>query len=220
MVRKITGPIGDSKPDWWITCQIAQRMGGKGFDFSSPESINVEIARLTPSYGGITFDRLEKGALQWPCPTQEHPGTPILHREIFTRGKGRFMPLEYRPPNEVPDDRYPLVLTTKRSLYHYHSGTMTHKVPALNALLSEGTVEINPLDAAALSIVDFDTVKVISRRGEVTAAARVTGITPAGVVSMDFHFPDVPTNKLTNPAQDPVAKIPELKVCAVRVEKV
>jgi formate dehydrogenase major subunit/formate dehydrogenase alpha subunit len=139
---------------------------------------------------------------------------------MFTRGKGRFMPLEYKPPKEMPDDQYPMVLTTKRSLYQYHSGTMTHKVRELNALLPEGTVEINPLDAMALSVNDLDRVKVISRRGEVKATARVTGLTPPGVVSMDFHFADVPTNTLTNPARDPVSKIPELKVCAVRVEKV
>ena len=219
-VRKFTGPIGDSKPDWWITSQIAKRMGGKGFDYQSPADIMSEIAHLSPSYGGISYERLEKGALQWPCPTEEHPGTPILHTEIFTRGKGRFMPLEYKPSKELPDGDFPLVLTTKRSLYHYHAGTMTHKVSSLNALLSEGFVEINPLDATDLSIKDGEAVKVISRRGEVTAKAKISGLTPAGVVSMDFHFPDTPTNTITNPALDPISKIPEFKVAAVRVEKV
>ena len=220
LVRKFAGPIGESKPDWWITSQIAKRMGGKGFDYQSAADVMSEIARLTPSYGGITYDRLEKGSLQWPCPTPEHPGTAILHSQIFTRGKGRFMPLEYRPPKELPDEQFPMVLTTKRSLYHYHTGTMTHKISALNSLLGEGFVEINPFDAAALSIKDGDVVKVVSRRGEVSAKAKLSGLTPAGVISMDFHFAETPTNVLTNPAFDPVSKIPEFKVAAVRVEKV
>ena len=219
LIRRFAGQIGNAMPDWWITSQIAIRMGGSGFDYKSPADIMTEIARLTPSYGGVSHDRLDKG-LQWPCPTKEHPGTPILHTEIFSRGKGKFMPLEYKPSKELPDDSYPLVLTTKRSLYQYHSGTMTHKVPSLDALLGEGFVEINPFDAASLSIKEGDTVRVTSRRGEVTARAKVSGMTPVGVVSMDFHFPATPTNRLTNPALDPVSKIPEFKVAAVRVEKV
>ena len=219
-VRKIVNNIGDSKPDWWITSQIARRMGGKGFDYESADEIMTEIARLTPSYGGISFERLEQGSLQWPCPTKEHPGTPILHKEIFSRGKGKFMPLEYKPPKEIPDDQFPMVLTTKRSLYQYHTGTMTHKAAGLNALLGEGFVEVNPLDAGTLSLKDGDMVRVISRRGEIEAKVKVGGATPAGVVSMDFHFAETPTNVITNPAHDPVSKIPEFKVAAVRVEKV
>jgi len=218
-VRKAIEPIGNSKPDWWITCQIAQRMSGKGFDFEHPSQIMDEIASLTPSYGGISYRRLEDGGLQWPCPTEEHPGTPILHTELFTRGKGRFTPLEYKPPVELPDDDYPLILTTKRSAYHFHTGTMTRKVKGLNAILGEELVEINPSDASALGIADGEMVKVISRRGEVVAKAQVTEASPVGVVSMDFHFVESPANLLTNPALDPVAKIPEYKVCAVRVER-
>jgi formate dehydrogenase alpha subunit len=218
-VRKAIEPVGDSKPDWWITCQIAQRMGGQGFDFEHPSQIMDEIARLTPSYGGISYGRLEGGGLQWPCPTPEHPGTPILHTQQFTRGKGQFVPLEYKPPMELPDDEYPLVLTTQRSLYQYHTGTMTRKVKGLNAILGEELVEINPGDASALGIADGEMVKVVSRRGEVVAKARVTEASPLGVATMDFHFAESPANVLTNPALDPVAKIPEFKVCAVRVEK-
>ncbi len=218
-VRKAIEPIGDSKPDWWITCQIAQRMGAKGFDFEYPSQIMDEIASLTPSYGGISYSRLEDGGLQWPCPTPEHPGTPILHTQQFTRGKGRFMPLEYKPSAELPDDEYPLILTSERSLYQYHTGTMTRKVKGLNTIYGEGLVEINPGDASALDIADGEMVKVISRRGEVVTRAKVTGASPVGVVSMDFHFAESPANVLTNPALDPVSKIPELKVCAVRVEK-
>ncbi len=218
-VRKAIEPAGNSKPDWWITCQIAQRMGAKGFDFDYPSQIMDEIARLTPIYGGISYERLEGIGLQWPCPTQDHPGTPILHSQSFSRGKGRFMPLEYKPPVELPDDDYPLILTTERSLYHFHTGTMTRKVNGLNQLLGEGFVEINPEDASALGIADGETVRVISRRGEITAKVKVTEVSAVGVVAMNFHFAETPTNVITNPALDPVSKIPELKVCAVRIEK-
>jgi len=218
-VRKVIEPIGNAKPDWWITCQIAQRMRSKGFDFSHPSQIMEELASLTPSYGGISYERLEDGGLPWPCPTQEHPGTPILHTQQFTRGKGRFIPLEYKPAMELPDEDYPLILTTERSLFHFHTGTMTRRVKGLNVFLGEGMVEINPEDASALGITDGETVKVISRRGEIVAKARVTEVSPVGVVSMNFHFAESPANVLTNPALDPVAKIPEYKVCAVRVER-
>jgi len=218
-VRKAIEPVGDSQPDWWVTCQIAQRMGAKGFDFEHPSQIMDEIASLTPSYGGISYGRLEDSGLQWPCPTPEHPGTPILHTQQFTRGKGKFIPLEYKPPMELPDNEYPLILTTKRSLYHFHTGTMTRKVKGLNILLGEELMEINPSDASAFDIADGEMVKVISRRGEVVAKSKVTEASPIGVVSMDFHFAESPVNMLTNPALDPVAKIPEFKVCAVRVER-
>jgi formate dehydrogenase alpha subunit len=216
-VRKFIEPPGDSRPDWWITSQLARRMGGKGFDYQEPEQIMTEISRLTPSYGGITYQRIEKGGLQWPCPTAEHPGTLFLHKDTFTRGKGKFMPLQYRPSAELPDANYPLILTTERSLYHYHTSTMTGKVKGLRKLRSEELVEINPADARKLGIADGQMVKVTSRRGEVEARARVTAVSPPGVVSMTFHFAESPTNVLTNPALDPVAKIPELKVAAVRV---
>ncbi|GAH56828.1 unnamed protein product [marine sediment metagenome] len=194
-------------------------MGGKGFDFEHPSQIMEEIASLTPSYGGISYERLEDGGLQWPCPTEDHPGTPILHAKLFTRGKGRFIPLEYKPPMELPDDEYPLVLTTGRSLYHFHTGTLTRKVEGLNILKGEGEVEINPDDASSLGIADGEMVKVISRRGEVVTRAKATDVSPVGVVFMTFHFAESPANRLTNPALDPVAKIPEYKVCAVRVER-
>ncbi len=218
-VRKAVEPIGDCRPDWRITREIGQRMGSTGFNFGHPSQIMAEIASLTPSYGGISYQRLEEGGLQWPCPTPDHPGTPILHTQQFTRGKGRFIPLEYKPPMELPDKQYPLVLTTGRSLYHFHTGTMTRKVEGLNVLKGEGEVEINPEDASKLGIADGEMVKVSSRRGEITAKAKVTETSPVGVVFMTFHFAESPANLLTNPALDPVAKIPEYKVCAVRVEK-
>lgn len=220
LVRKAIEPVGNSRPDWWIICELAKRMGAKGFDFNHPSEIMKEIASLTPIYGGISYERLENGGLQWPCPTVEHPGTPILHTERFLTpdGKGRFMPLEYKPPAETPDEEYPLILTTERSLYHYH-GTLTRKVEGLNTLRAKELVEVNPNDANALGIADGEVVRVISRRGEVTARVKVTNDSPPGVVTMSFHFAESPTNTLTNPALDPVAKIPEFKVCAVRIEK-
>jgi len=218
-VRKAVPAPGEARPDWEITCMIARRMGKKGFDFTHASQIWAEMISLTPSMAGITFERLEKGGLQWPCPTPDHPGTPILHTKIFTRGKGKFMPLSYRPSAELPDQEYPLVLTNERSVYHYHTGTMTRQVAGLNKLRSEELVEINPADASRLGIKDGDRVCVRSRRGEVTSKARVTEDSPEGVVCMTFHFRETPTNVLTSTAADPISKTPELKVCAVQVEK-
>jgi len=219
-VRKAMEPLSGSKPDWWIIRQIAQRMGGKGFDYEDPEQIMAEIAALAPSYGGISYARLEEDSLQWPCPTPEHPGTPILHTAQFTRGKGHFVPLKYRPPAELPDKDYPLLLTTERSIFHYHTGTMSRKVKGLNTFMPEEFVEINPADAKSLGISEGERVKVISRRGEISSKVKLTETSPAGVISMTFHFAESPTNQLTNPAHDAVSKIPELKVCAARLEKV
>lgn len=218
-VRQAIAPVGDARPDWWIASQIAQRLGGQGFDFSHPSEIMDEIVSLTPSYGGVSYDRLEAEGLQWPCPTPEHSGTPILHVGQFSRGLGKFMPLAYRPSAEVPDETYPLVLTTDRSLYHYHTSTMTRKVDGLEALHSQEWLMVNPADAAHLGIADGETVRVSSRRGETTVQVRVTDTCPPGVVSMTFHFAESPANVLTNSALDPVAKTPETKVCAVRIDR-
>ena len=219
-VRKAIEPVGNSRPDWWITCEIAQRLGARGFDYSHPSEIMEEIRRLTPSYGGISCQRSESEGLQWPCPTDDHPGTAILHTNAFVRGKGRFIPLKYSPSGEVPDARYPLILTTGRSLYHYHTGTMTRKVIGLNVIEPEGVVEISPSDASHVGVAHGDKVRVSSRRGAVTAKAKVTEALPSGVVFMTFHFAESAANIITNPKLDPVAKIPEFKVAAVKVEKV
>jgi len=219
-VRKATEPVGDSKPDWWIICQLARKMCDKDFDFENPSEVMEEIARLTPSYGGITYQRLDEGGIQWPCPTKDHPGTSILHVGRFVRGLGKFTPLQYRPPAELPDKEYPLVLTTGRNLYHYHTGTMTRKVTGLNTLEPEALVEINPADASALKIKEGDKVKIISRRGEVEAKTKITEKSPPKVVYMTFHFAESAANLLTNTAVDPIAKIPEFKVSAVRIERI
>lgn len=179
-----------------------------------------EIASVTPIYGGIVYERLEDEGLQWPCPTDEHPGTPYLHKDRFARGKGRFVPAEYRPPAEQPDDDYPLLLTTGRLLFHYHTGTMTRRSPTLTEQVNEAFVDIHPGDAARLEVAPGDRVRVRSRRGEIELAARVTEMVPPGVVFIPFHFAEAPANALTNAALDPTAKIPEYKVCAVRVTRV
>jgi len=219
-VRPAIEPVGDSKPDWWIACEIAKRMGAKGFDFADPREIMAEIASLTPSYGGMTYERLESDGLQWPCPNPEHPGTPYLHSEKFARGKGHFVPLEYKEPAELPDDKYPLTLTTDRSIFHFHTSTMSRRVEGLDALDSEELLRIHPEDAARQEIADGDLLSVSSRRGKINVRAKITDTCPPGVVSLTFHFAESPTNVLTNAALDPVSKIPETKVCAVRIEKV
>ncbi len=218
-VNKVIEPVGNSRPDWLIISQLARKMGAKGFDYQSPSDIMKEIATLTPSYGGISLERLEKESVQWPCPTPEHPGTPTLHVGKFARGKGKFAPLKYRPSAETADENFPLILTTGRSLYQYHTGTMTRKTAGLTKLSGLERVEVNPADAAKYHLVEGEVVKVTSRRGQVKAMVKVTEASPVGVVFMTFHFAETPTNLLTNPALDPVAKIPEFKVAAVRIEK-
>jgi len=219
-VRKAIEPVGNSRPDWMIICDIAKNMGARGFDFNSPEEIMEEIRGLTPQYGGITYERIEGTGLQWPCPDMEHPGTPYLYAEKFTTptGRAKFCPAFYTPPAEATSHEYPFILTTRRSFFHFHS-TLSHKVVGMNVLRGEERVEINPVDAAPLEIEDGDAVKVSSKRGTVRAKAKITKTTPPGVISMTFHYPETRTNLLTHGALDPVAKIPEFKVCAVKVER-
>ncbi len=218
-VRKAVDPAGDAKPDWWIACELAKRLDGKGFDFSGPSEIMDEIGSLIPSYKGISYSRLEKGSLQWPCPSADHPGTPFLHAEKFgtDSGKGKFKPLVYRKPGEVTDEEYPLLLTTDRSLFHFHS-TMTRRVYGLNILGKEELLKIHPKDAEQLGIADDQMVRVVSRRGKVDVKVKVTDKCLTGTVSMGFHFAETPTNLLTCCELDPVAKTPGTKVCAVRIE--
>ena len=221
-IRKAIPPRGDSKPDWWITSQIAQKMGEPGFDFSESSEIMDEIASVTPIYGGISYERIEEAGLQWPCRDKNDPGTQYLHKGKFARpnGMGQFVPLEYKKSAEIADDDYPLILTTDRSLYHYHSSTMTRRVEGLEQLDSNEWLKLSPADAEQFGIEDGEWVEVYSRRGKIKVRAQVTDVCPSGVCSMTFHFHESPTNEITNPALDPVAKIPETKVTAVRVEKV
>ena len=178
------------------------------------------MASLMPSYAGMSYERLERGGLQWPCPTKYHPGTPYLHKDRFVRGLGRFIPVAYRAPAELPDEEYPLYLSTGRIREHYHTGTMTRRSRGLDRLAPEERIQMHPEDAARLGIVAGDWVRVISRRGEVRARVRLTDRSAPGMVFGTFHFREAPINTLTNDALDPVAKIPEYKVAAVRVEKI
>lgn len=219
-VRKAIDPVGDSRQDWQIIMDISNRVGFE-MDYDSPEAIFKEIAGLTPSYAGITYERLEGQGIQWPCPSPEHPGTPFLHKDgKFTRGKGLFHAIEYKPPAEVVDDEYPFWMTTGRLYAHYHTGTMTRNSKSLDKEVPEGFLEIHPEDAKALDISDGHKIKMASRRGEIETRITITDRVEKGVVFMPFHFEEARVNKLTNPAYDPIAKIPELKVCAVKLEKV
>ena len=218
-IRKAIDPVGESKADREIICLLGREMGASGFDYSSPREVFEEIRKVTTSYAGITYERLGAQGLQWPCPSEDHPGTPILHVENFPIGKGKFTPCEFREPAEVPDSEYPLVLTTGRLLFHYHTGTMTRRSPTLVREINNAFVEVNPGDASELGIRDGDRVKVSSRRGSVEVEARVTDRVGKGVIFMPFHFAEAAANLLTNTALDPVAKIPELKVCAASLAK-
>ncbi len=219
-VRKAVEPPGEALADWLITCRIAREMGASGFDYQHPSQIMDEIARLAPIYGGISYARIGETGLQWPCLDAGHPGTPVLHTGQFTCGRGRFMPLEYRPPAELPDECYPFLLTTGRRLYHYHTGTMTRKSAGLNVFMPGERLQINPADAARLGIGANDRIRVSSRRGGVVCGVDITEIVPAGVVFMTFHFAETPTNSITSSAADPVTQTPEYKVCAVNIEKI
>ncbi len=218
-VRKAVEPPGESLEDWKIIAGFSRAMGYP-MEYTSAEEIFGEIASLTPSYHGMSYARLEKEGLQWPCPSEGHPGTPILHVDKFTRGKGLFHPIEYRPPDEVPDSDYPFLLTTGRYYYHYHTGTMTRRSRGLEMLCPEGFVEMNPKDAQRLSIQEGEKIRLRSRRGSIHIKVKKTGRCPEGVLFVPFHFQEYMANLLTNPALDPVAKTPELKVCAVSVEKI
>jgi formate dehydrogenase alpha subunit len=219
-VRKAIEPLAGCREDWKIIGEMGRLMGYEGLIYSSPEEIMKEIAAVTPAYGGISYQRLEGGGIPWPCPTPSHPGTPFLHKDQFSRGRGKFAPVEYIPPAELPDDAYPLTLTTGRVLFHYHTGSMTRRSPTLTAQLNEGYVEVSFDDAAKLGVSGGETVRIISRRGEISVKARITHIIPAGTVFIPFHFAESAANMLTSGSSlDPMAKIPELKVCAVRMEK-
>ena len=220
-VRTAVKSPGQARADWDIICDVAKRVGSPaGWDFASPEEIMDEIAALTPSYAGISYDRIETKGLQWPVPNKNHPGTPILHVEKFSRGKGLFSPVEHQEPAENPDEAFPFTLTTGRILQHYHTGSMTRRVAGIEALAPEERVEVNPDDAARLGLGNGEWVRVSSRRGTVESRAWVTDRVGHGLVFMTFHYAEALSNALTNPAVDPIAKIPELKVCAVKVERV
>jgi predicted molibdopterin-dependent oxidoreductase YjgC len=192
---------------------------GYPMNYADASAIMDEINRVTPSYGGITYSRIENIGLVWPCPAPDHPGTPVLHTKAFTKGKGSFFAIEYRAPAELSDAEYPTLLTTGRVHQHYHTGTMTRKGSALNSLYPEPLAEINAADAKIMDIADGSYINIISRRGRLKVKTTVSEMTDRGVVFMPFHFYESAVNLLTNGVLDPVSKIPEFKVCAVRIEK-
>jgi len=217
-VRKTVEAPGQARGDWEILCDLATRMGAP-MAFDSSHAVMEEIRSVTPSYAGIPYERIEAEGLHWPCPNTEHPGTPILHGEQFTRGKGLFHAIDYLPPDEQIDEEYPLYLTTGRVLYQYHTGTMTMKSEGLNDRAPESFVEISRQDAGSLGLEDGNMVKVISRRGEIQARLKVSRKAVSGTVFIPFHFAQAAANRLTNAALDPVSKIPEYKVCAIKLSK-
>ena len=218
MRRAVEGP-GESRDDWEIICDLGSRLGlRKGY--RDPSEIMDEARKLTPQYGGISHERLRAGEqLCWPCPDESHPGTRILHQGTFARGRGKFFAIDYVEPAEMPDRKYPFVLSTGRMLYHFHTGTMTRRSKGLNAIAPGPYVEINPADAGRLKVEDGQRVSVSSRRGTIKVSAMVTAKVSEGELFIPFHFHEGAANVLTNPALDPKAKIPEFKVCAVSVSK-
>ncbi len=251
LVRQAIEPLGDSRQDWWITAELAKRIIAADqpvgmelrnrpadqqispapyseWDYAQPADILMEAAALTPSYAGVSHERLENGErLQWPVRSAEHSGTPILHIGQFARGLGKFMPIEHVPPAEMPDDEYPVLLSTGRVLYHWHGGEMTRRAQGLMEVYGQALIEVNPEDAKHLGI-EMDgfgrkpsqarRVRVTSRRGQIEAEAWVTDRVPPGMIFANFHFPEASANELTIAALDPIAKIPEYKICAVKVE--
>lgn len=218
-VRKALPNVGNSHQDWEIVCDVARRMGYE-MHYTSPAEIMGEIAALTPIYGGMHYDRLDGDGLQWPCPDHKHPGTPYLHQGRFSRGRGMFTPVDFIPPAEWPDEEYPFLLSTGRILYHFHTGSLTRRSRALDAIVPEGYIEMNPADADRIGIADGEPVRVRSRRGETPMKVKVTDWPDVGCVFAPFHFSEGPANILTNDALDPKAKIPEYKVAAVQIERI
>jgi formate dehydrogenase major subunit len=218
-IRKVSEAPGQARPNWWIFQQIAKRFGHNWASNSGQEIWDNEVSVLAPSLAGIKYSRIEHDGIQWPCPSQDHPGTPFLHKEgQFTCGLGVFIPVDWTPPAEVPDHQYPFVLSTGRRLYHYHTRTQTSRA-GMDAILPEETADISIHDAKERNIADGDYVRVWSRRGEVVVKARITEEVPPGMVWMAFHFREGCANWLTNPAFDPATLTAEYKACAVNLEK-
>ena len=227
LIQPVLSAPGDARPDWWITAEIAARLDqkmGKERDrdywhYDSPVEIFSELTTVTPIYAGMSSERLQGEGLQWPCPEADHPGTPILHVGKFARGLGKFSPIRANDPAEQTDEEYPLILTTGRVLYHYHSGTMTRRSGPLAWREPRGYVEVNSEDAAAIGVEDNHAVVIKSRRGTVRTRLKISEGVPPGTIFLAFHWREAPANMLTHDfALDPIAKIPEFKISAVRLE--
>ncbi len=217
-VNKAVEPPGEAKPDWEITSMLANKMG-YAFPYKNIREINDEMRALTPIYAGISLDRLATCyGLQWPCRTEEDPGTAILHQGTFSCGLGKFMAVEYKPPAEAASPKFPLILTTGRILEHWHTGSMSRRARVLNELYPGGAIEIHPDDAEKLNIASGDVMLVESERGRIKVPVVITAKSSPGIAFMAFHWKEAPANMLTNNALDPGAKIPEFKVSAIKAE--
>ena len=218
LVRRALPPCGECRPEWEIISDLLSRFDVPT-DYTSPADVMEEIASVTPIYGGVIYDRLGTDGLQWPCPSRDHPGTGILHAEKFSIGLAKFRPVEHREPIESTDEHYPLLLTTGRSLYHFHTGTMTRRTSLLDREIPGPYVEMNPEDAKKLGVRSDQKVVVESRRGQLCMDAKLTTDVPKGTLFVPFHFNEACANVLTGQAVDPQSKIPELKVTAARVRR-
>jgi formate dehydrogenase major subunit/formate dehydrogenase alpha subunit len=214
-VRKAVDPPGDTRPDWEILQDLGKRMGIP-WHYDSPEDIFEEVRKAVPQYAGMTYERLGTTGLQWPCPTEDHPGSPYLHKGRFTRGKGLLQGIPFQEPAELTDEEYPMLLTTGRMLYHYNISTRISQ--NLEWLRPHELAEVNPEDAARMGVGDGGVVRVTSRRGSITTRIKVTDKVPPGTTFMTFHYAESPVNELTNAEGDPVTMTAEFKVCAVKME--
>ena len=218
-IRKAVNAPGKTLPDWEVLTLLANKLGAH-WHYSTVKEIMDEINAVTASYKGITYDRIEEVGIQWPCPAIDHPGTPILHKDAFARGKGLFSVTEYIPPAEETDNEYPLILTTGRILYQYHTATMSRRSKGLTSRTPDAFVEINTKDAKDLGIKQGDELQVSSRRGSIKLFADISEKCDKGVVFIPFHYSEAAVNRITNSALDPISKIPEYKVCAVKISKI
>ncbi|PNR97485.1 formate dehydrogenase subunit alpha [Petrotoga miotherma DSM 10691] len=217
-VRKAINSPGRAKADWEILTTLANKMGYE-MKYNSPSEIMDEIARVSKLYGGISYERLEKEGLQWPCPDSNHPGTKYLHKDSFSRGKGKFFPVEFTLPEKKADEKYNFILMTGRMLYHFHTGTMTRRSYSIDKHEPDAYVEINIEDARKLGIKDKEKVRITSSQGTVETYAKVGERVKPGQLFMPFHYAESPANRLTNRVYDLKAKIPELKITPVNLEK-
>ena len=219
-IRKVIDPPGDAKADWEILCEVAKASGYRDMSYKHPSEVMEEIRALTPIYGGMAYGRLDPHGLQWPCPTLEHQGTPYLHKDKFAKGKGTFMPRPFIEPKECPDEEYKFILSTGRIYWHWHTRTLTGRTSTLEREAPVPYVELHPEDAVELGIKNKEKVRVTSRRGQVELQVLITERVVRRSCFIPFHYREAAANVLTINAIDPIAKIPEYKVCAVKVEKI
>lgn len=220
-VRPAVSSPGEARMDLQIINELYCRLKGEEVVQADAKTVFAEIATLWPGIEGMSYERLEEESLQWPCPTKDHPGTPYLYKDGFARegGKAQFTVVPYVTSKELPDEQYPFLLTTGRQLFHYHTGTMTRRSTGLDAVAPSPFIELNPIDAEKLGVVDGESVTVSSRRGTIVLNTRITEVVPPEVVFIPFHYKEAAANILTSDAMDPVCKIMEAKVCAVKIEK-